>query len=48
MESAVFTPCGGEALYMQLYKHLVNEISTGRLKSGEKLPSKRRLAQDFA
>lgn len=47
MESAVFTPCGGEALYMQLYKHLVNEISTGRLKSGEKLPSKRRLAQDL-
>ncbi len=47
MESAVFAPIGEEALYMQLYKYLVCEISTGRLKSGEKLPSKRRLAQDL-
>ncbi len=35
-------------LYRQLYTHIANEIRTGVLKNGEKLPSKRRLAQNLS
>lgn len=37
----VFQP--DSPLYQQLYRHLVEEIRQGRLKKGDKLPSKRRL-----
>ena len=30
-------------LYEQLYRHIIGEIEAGRLKNGEKLPSKRAL-----
>ena len=36
---------GGKPLYHQLYTYLVGEIQCGRLSAGEKLPSKRRLAE---
>ena len=32
---------GKKPLYEQLYRHIIGEIETGRLKTGEKLPSKR-------
>lgn len=47
MESIIFIPCGAEPLYQQLYLYLAKEIRTGRLKKGEKLPSKRRLAANL-
>ena len=36
----------GAPLYRQLYRHIVEEIASGGLAAGEKLPSKRRLAAD--
>ena len=41
------TPCfeDGVPLYEQLYRYIVGQIRTGALESGEKLPSKRRLAE---
>lgn len=35
-------------LYIQLYRHLKNEILTGQLLPGEKLPSLRRLSKDLS
>ena len=37
----------GAPLYRQLYRHIVEEIASGGLAAGEKLPSKRRLAADL-
>ena len=34
-----------ESLYEQLYRFIREDILTGRLQAGEKLPSKRTLAQ---
>ena len=34
------------SLYIQLYRHIKNEILSGNLKIGEKLPSLRRLARE--
>lgn len=36
---------GGAPLYEQLYAALKNDIERGRFQVGEKLPSKRRIAQ---
>jgi GntR family transcriptional regulator/MocR family aminotransferase len=41
VELPVFQP--GQPLYQQLYRHLVEEIRQGRLRPGDKLPSKRQL-----
>lgn len=45
MESITFKLQGGDSrpLYEQLYRQIVEEIEAGRLKNGEKLPSKRAL-----
>ncbi len=45
MESITFKLQGGNSrpLYEQLYRQIVEEIEAGRLKNGEKLPSKRAL-----
>lgn len=37
----------GKPLYEQLYQHIKNEIETGEIKAGEKLPSKRSLAANL-
>ena len=37
----------GAPLYMQVYEYFAREIRAGRVGEGEKLPSKRRLAQDL-
>lgn len=37
----------GAPLYRQIYHHIVEEIASGGLAAGEKLPSKRRLAADL-
>lgn len=34
-------------MYVQIYKHIIKEIQTGRFQAGEKLPSKRKLAVDL-
>lgn len=44
MNPFTINPQVKQPLYQQLYRHLVTEITTGRLKEGEKLPSKRELA----
>lgn len=46
MESVAFTPdlTAGVALYEQLYRYASEEIRSGRLGAGDKLPSKRALA----
>lgn len=36
-----------EKLYIQIYQHIANQIKYGKIKSGEKLPSKRTLAQNL-
>ena len=38
----------GVPYYLQLYRHIVEEIRSGGLASGEKLPSKRALAQHLS
>lgn len=38
---------GGPPLYRQLYDHLAGEILSSRLAAGERLPGKRRLAQEL-
>lgn len=45
MESTITLPVlrDGAPLYEQLYRHLVEEISGGRLSAGGKLPSKRKM-----
>ena len=37
----------GAPLYRQVYAYFTQEIRAGRIREGEKLPSKRRLAQDL-
>ena len=39
---------GGEPYYLQLYRHILKEIKKGGLQAGEKLPSKRALAQHLS
>ena len=39
---------GGEPYYLQLYRHILKEIQKGGLQAGEKLPSKRTLAQHLS
>jgi len=41
------SPEQGRSLYEQIYTAIKEEIGRGRLRSGEKLPSKRRLAQQL-
>lgn len=36
-----------EPLYMQIYRHLLDEIRQGRLKQGDRLPSEKELADTF-
>ena len=45
METIIALPVFREdsPLYEQLYRHLAGEISHGRLPSGSKLPSKRKM-----
>ena len=38
----------GVPYYLQLYRHIAEEIRSGGLASGEKLPSKRALAQHLS
>lgn len=45
MLSLSFVPSGSEPLYQQLYQYIREEILSGRLASGEKLPSKRQLSK---
>ena len=47
MVSIVFDNNSGRSLYAQLYDHLREEITAGRIKTGERLPSLRSLAQDL-
>lgn len=47
MLSLPFTPSGKEPLYQQLYRTIREEIQSGRLQTGAKLPSKRQLAQEL-
>ncbi len=44
MLTYTFTKHGGVSLYEQLYRHVKEDILSGRLTAGEKLPSKRALA----
>ena len=44
MLTYTFEKNSGVSLYEQLYRHIREDILTGRLPSGEKLPSKRALA----
>ena len=39
---------GKTPLYLQIYAALQQEIRTGRLQAGERLPGKRRLAADLS
>ena len=45
MEELTVTFVEGSPLYEQLYRWVAGQIRTGKLPAGEKLPSKRRLAQ---
>ncbi len=45
--SLQFNHSNGESLYIQLYNYLKNEITTGAMASGEKLPSLRKLSKDL-
>lgn len=47
MLSLPFTPSGKQPLYQQLYRYIREEIQSGRLSAGAKLPSKRQLAQEL-
>jgi len=42
-----FVPSGKQPLYQQLYRFLREEIQSGRLAAGDKLPSKRQLSKDL-
>lgn len=44
MLTYTFSKGGGVSLYEQLYRHIKEDILSGRLTAGEKLPSKRTLA----
>ena len=44
MLTYTFEKCSGVSLYEQLYRHIKEDILTGRLSAGEKLPSKRTLS----
>ena len=44
MLTYALTKTGGVSLYEQLYRRVKDDILTGRLATGEKLPSKRALA----
>ena len=46
--SLQFTHNNATPLYVQLYRYLKDEISQGRIKAGEKLPSLRRLSKDLS
>lgn len=37
----------GEALYLQIYRYIRDEIRNGHIQKGDKLPSKRQLSKDF-
>lgn len=43
-----FENIGSDTLYQYLYKCIKNDIIQGKIKSGEKLPSKRALAKNLA
>ena len=43
-----FENIGSDTLYEYLYKSIKNDIVQGKIKSGEKLPSKRALAKNLA
>lgn len=43
-----FENIGSDTLYEYLYKCIKNDIIQGKIKSGEKLPSKRALAKNLA
>ncbi len=47
MLSFAFSPAGHAPLYQQLYHYIRDEIQSGRLAAGEKLPSKRQLAREL-
>ena len=47
MPAYSLNPHANEALYQQLYRHLREDISSGRLATGQRLPSKRRLSADL-
>ena len=34
-------------MYLQIYHHLLNEIQQGRLKTGDRVPSEKELAEAF-
>lgn len=42
-----FENIGSDTLYQYLYKCIKNDIIQGKIKSGEKLPSKRALAKNW-
>ncbi|MEI7026922.1 MocR-like pyridoxine biosynthesis transcription factor PdxR [Paenibacillus sp. y28] len=44
----LLTDQSGEALYLQIYRHLRGEITAGRIAAGTRLPSVRKLAADLA
>lgn len=44
MSPFTINPEDSQPIYQQLYRHIVGEMSAGRLREGEKLPSKRALA----
>ena len=46
MDLLTFTfESGGRPLYEQLYRRIAGEIAGGRLRAGERLPSKRKLGE---
>lgn len=47
MISLEFDNNSTKSLYVQLYEYLKNEISSGRISAGERLPSLRKLAKDL-
>lgn len=47
MLSLPFVPSGDQPLYLQLYRYIREEILSGRLAAGAKLPSKRQLAREL-
>lgn len=42
-----FVDLGSDSLYEHLYKCIKNDIMNGKLKSGDKLPSKRSFAKNL-
>src|SRR5919197_1690503 len=45
---AVVSARGGAPLYRQIYEHIRTAIGLGQLRPGDRLPSARRLAEEFA